>query len=230
MNELSTFEHEEKKRTTTYDIKIIKWLLSYIKPNKYPFLLALVLMIITAFLEVLIPYLTKDAVDKYIYPTWVMSDKPIKGINNLLTKYPGDFIDLGNGNFLIDISKIDKINRTELEKSRSLQEAKYIVFKESGIDTEKKPLLLKTFNENKNIFSSHSGIHYAKFSNLDSLSKTEIRLLRSESYSSLKKYVLAIFASLCGIFLFTSAFTYLLFYSGHRIMHRIRYDAFSHIL
>ena len=227
---MSTFQPEEKKRTTTYDIKIIKWLLSYIKPNKPFFILSLILMILTAVLEVSIPYLTKDAVDNYIYPTWVMSDKTIKGINLLTSKYPDNFIELKNGNYLIHISKIEDVDKTDLEKSKSLSEIKYIVFDESKIHSEKKSQILSILNENKNIFYNHGKIYYARFSDLESLTRHEIQVLRSDSHKSLKKYVLLIFTSLIGVFLFTSAFTYLLFYSGHTIMHRIRYDAFSHIL
>ena len=227
---MSTFQQEEKKRTTTYDIKITKWLLSFIKPHKAFFILALFLMILTAFLEVLIPYLTKEAVDNYIYPTWVMSDKPVKDIDRYKSKYPGDFIKLRDGNYLIDISKIEDIDRTNLEKSKSLLETKYIVFKDAEIDPEKRGRLLKIFNENRDIFSSIGGTYYTRFSSLELLPSEDIKVLRAESYVSLKKYALIIFTSLLGVFLFTSAFTYLLFYSGHRIMHSIRYDAFSHIL
>ena len=47
---------------------------------------------------------------------------------------------------------------------------------------------------------------------------------------SLKKIVVVIFLLLLGVFIFSTTYTYLLFYSGHKIMHSIRMDAFTHIL
>lgn len=227
---MSTFQPEEKKRTTTYDIKILKWLFGYIKTNNLYFILALFFMILTAGFEVLIPYLTKTSVDKYIYPSWVMTEKPYKNVNRLITKYPEYVINLETGNYLIDISEIDEINRTNLEKSGALGETKYIVFNTENIEGKRKDKLKYIFNENQNVFTNLGQIHYAKFSDLESLNKSQITVIRSESLQSLKILVLYIFISLLSVFIFTTAFTYLLFYSGHKIMHKIRTDAFSHIL
>ena len=227
---MSTFQSEEKKRTTTYDIKILKWLSGYIKTNKLFFILALIFMVLTAGFEVLIPYLTKTAVDKYIYPSWVMTEKPYKNSSRLLSEYPDYVINLNDGNYLIDISEIDEVDRTNLEKSGALGETKYIVFNTENIKGERKDKLTKIFNENSNIFTNQGQIHYAKFSDLGSLGKSQIAVLRSESLQSLKILVLYIFISLICVFIFTTAFTYLLYYSGHNIMHKIRTDAFSRIL
>lgn len=227
---MSIFQSEEKKRTKTYDIKILKWLFRYIKPNSSIFILSLILMILTAFLEIAIPYLTKHAVDNHIYPTWILLDKNADGVIPLARKYPNEFIELRNESYLINVLKIDNVDKIDLEKGNSNPEAKYMVFNESYISPEKRTELLNVFKKNKDIFYNFGEIHYAKFEDIKSLSGNEVRLLRSKNHQSLKKYVLLIFASLLGVFIFTSAFTYLLFYSGHGIMHSIRRDAFSHIL
>ncbi|MGI9553500.1 MAG: ABC transporter ATP-binding protein [Thermodesulfobacteriota bacterium] len=227
---MSTFQTEEKKRTTTYDIKILKWLFGYIKTNKLFFILALFFMILTAGFEVLIPYLTKTAVDKYIYPSWVIAEKPGNNVVGLISKYPNYVINIENGNYLIDISELEGIDRTDLEKSGALGETKYIVFDTEKTTGKRLDTLTRIFNENKDIFTNLGQIHYAKFSALETLDHKDIAILRSESLQSLKILVLYIFISLICVFIFTTAFTYLLYYSGHKIMHRIRTDAFSHIL
>ncbi|MGI9534350.1 MAG: ABC transporter ATP-binding protein, partial [Thermodesulfobacteriota bacterium] len=227
---MSTFQTEEKKRTTTYDIKIIKWLFGYIRKNKLLFILALFFMILTAGFEVLIPYLTKTAVDKYIYPSWVIAEKPDKNIVSLISKYPKYVINIDNGNYLIDISEIDRIDRTDLEKNGALRETKYIVFNTENIKGKRINELKDIFKDNEDIFTNLGQVYFAKFSDLESLNQKQISLLRSESLQSLKILVLYIFISLLCVFIFTTAFTYLLYYSGHNIMHKIRTDAFSHIL
>ncbi len=227
---MSIFQSEEKKRTKTYDIKILKWLLRYVKPKGSLFVLSLLFMILTASLEIAIPYLTKHVVDSHIYPTWVLSDGNADGVVPLAGKYPDEIIKLKDGSYLINVSKLDSVDKTDIRKGSLSPEAKYIVFNGSHISPEKKTKLLNVFKENKDVFYNSGEIHYARFEDIRSLSGNEIRLLRSEDHRLLKKYVLLIFASLLGVFIFTSAFTYLLFYSGHGIMHSIRQDAFSHIL
>ena len=116
------------------------------------------------------------------------------------------------------------------EKSGVLSETKYIVFDTEKLHDEKKLSLGKIFQGNPAIFKNQGSVHYAKFSDIGKLSKSEIKLLRADNISKLKKIAVFIFLSLLGVFIFTTTFTYLLFYSGHKIMHRIRMDAFTHIL
>ncbi len=227
---MSTYNLEEKKRTTTYDLKIIRWLFGYIKPNRIFFILALICMVITAVLEVSIPYLTKTAVDNYIYPSWAKTEKPYKEINKLRSSYKGGIIKLNDNEVLVDMSVLKSIDKTNFQKSGVLSETKYIVFNTNKLDPEKKIRFEKIFNNNKQIFTNQGSVHYAKFSEIGKLPRSDIRLLRSHSIESLKKIVILIFLLLLGVFIFTTIFTYLLFYSGHRIMHRIRMDAFTHIL
>ncbi len=227
---LSTYNLEEKKRTNTYDIKILKWLFGYIKPNRIYFIFALICMVITAGLEVAIPYLTKTAVDNYIYPSWAKTEKPYKEIDTLHSSYAEGIIKLNDNEVLVDMSLLNSIDKTNFEKSGVLSETKYIVFDTKKIDGKKRNTLEKIFSSNPDIFNNQGSVHYAKFSDIGKLPRDEIKLLRSDSLRKLKEIVVIIFLFLFGIFIFTTTFTYLLFYSGHRIMHRIRMDAFTHIL
>ena len=227
---MSTYNLEEKKRTTTYDLKILGWLFGYIKPNRIFFIIALFCMVITAGLEVTIPYLTKTAVDNYIYPSWAKTEKPYKEIDKLHSSYAGGIIKLNDNEVLVDMSQLKSIDKTNFQKSGVLSETKYIVFDTDNLPQEKKLSLGKVFKGNPEIFNNQGSVHYAKFSDIGKLSKSEIKLLRAENISKLKRIVIFIFLSLLGVFIFTTTFTYLLFYSGHKIMHRIRMDAFTHIL
>ena len=227
---MSTFNPEEKKRTTTYDIKILKWLFGYIKPNRVYFIIALFCMVITAGLEVTIPYLTKTAVDNYIYPSWEKTEKPYDGIDKLRSSYSEGIIKLNDNEVLVDMSLLDGVEKTNFQKSGILSETKYIVFDTKKLDTERTKALEKIFSANPGIFNNQGTVHYASFSDISKLPKDDIRLLRADSIEKLKRIVIYIFLSLLGVFIFTTTFTYLLFYSGHKIMHRIRMDAFTHIL
>lgn len=61
---------EEKGLKISYEIKLLKWLLNFARPYKRFMALSLIFMIITAIFELIVPYVTKIAVDKYIFPSW----------------------------------------------------------------------------------------------------------------------------------------------------------------
>jgi ABC-type multidrug transport system fused ATPase/permease subunit len=159
---LSTFNLEEKKRTTTYDLKILRWLLGYIKPNRIFFILALICMVITAVLEVSIPYLTKTAVDNYIYPSWAKTVKPYKGIDKLRSSYSEGIVILNDKEVLVDMSVLKGIDKTNFEKSGVLSEIKYIVFDTAKIQGEKKSKLEKIFSSNPHLFTSQGSVFFCK--------------------------------------------------------------------
>lgn len=227
---MSTFETEEKKRTTTYDVKVLKWLFGFIGPHKRFFILSLLLMILTAVLEISIPYLTKTAVDNYIYPSWSKASVSKKDPTLLKTKYKNSIINLNDGTYLIDLSKFGSTDKTDLVMSGTISKIKYVVINLNKIKKERKESLLNIFNSNKDIFKNKGNIYYTPFSNLENLSKKEVSVIRFEEIKDLKILVLFLFLSLIGIFVFTSSYTYLLYYSGHKIMHSIRTTSFSHIL
>jgi ABC-type multidrug transport system fused ATPase/permease subunit len=187
-------------------------------------------MVITAVFEVSIPYLTKTAVDNYIYPSWAKTEKAYKDIENLHSSYSDGIIKLNDNEVLVDMSVLKSIDKTNFQKSGVLSETKYIVFDTDKVDTEKRIKLEKIFKTNTQLFTNQGSVYYAKFSDIGKLPKNDIKLLRSKSMDSLKKIVVVIFLSLLGVFIFTTIYTYLLYYSGHKIMHRIRMDAFTHIL
>ena len=227
---MSTFESQEKRRTTTYDIKILKWLFGYLKPHRISFMLALVFMISVAFLEVLIPYLTKTAVDDYIYSPWTLIKKEVVSSDNFVKKYKNEIIKTNDGKYLINLSQIDSTDRVDIEKNIGKSKAKYLVVDLDKSNSENRKKLIQIFKEKPTLFNNSGNIYYTKIDNLNLLSNYEVSLLRFDDTKKLKKLVLLIFLCLLGIFLLTSLYTYLLYYSGHKIMHNIRCTAFSRIL
>lgn len=51
-----------------YDIRLAKWLLSYLKPYKKHIFFSIFLLLIVSIIDISLPYLTKNAIDKYIIP------------------------------------------------------------------------------------------------------------------------------------------------------------------
>src|SRR5689334_12115168 len=89
--------HEEEVLGKAYDSRLMKRLLTYLAPYKWQTILALAAIVLKAFADVIGPYLTKTAVDKYLasgsagsrhslLDTW-LSSKPLVGITQIAGIY-----------------------------------------------------------------------------------------------------------------------------------------------
>jgi ABC-type multidrug transport system fused ATPase/permease subunit len=115
-------ESEESKRgKKTQDLSIIRWLYGFTRPHRVLMAAALALMILTALLELSVPYITKIAVDKYIYPAWGIarfkdSGKDREFEKSVRDRYPG-LDPHGANSYLIDMSGIDNATGTTSKNS-----------------------------------------------------------------------------------------------------------------
>ena len=80
---------EEEVLGKAYDSRLMKRLLGYLRPYKIQVIVALVAIVLKAFADVLGPYLTKTAIDKYLsreagsghsFLDPILSSEPLKGI------------------------------------------------------------------------------------------------------------------------------------------------------
>src|SRR5262245_51383648 len=90
--------HEEEVLGKAYDSRLMKRLLSYLRPYKWQVIIALAAIILKAFSDVVGPYLTRVAIDKYLaspgasgarkffLDTW-LSSTPLVGIAQIAGLY-----------------------------------------------------------------------------------------------------------------------------------------------
>ncbi len=226
---------EAKKGRKTYDWKIIKWLFGFTGPYRTFMTLALIFMLVTAALELTIPYIAKLAVDKYIYPSWRIATLPDnesdkKLVSGIKGKYPSLVVVLGDGSFLIDMSEIDNTDRHNLEKLDLVSKQRYLAINQNELSGENYKKVNTIVATNRSIFKKAGGFDYISYSSLGELSRSELLVLRSEEIKQVVRLAGLLFLCLFGVFIFSSLFTYLLNYSGHRIMHTMRVNVFSHIM
>jgi ATP-binding cassette, subfamily B, multidrug efflux pump len=91
---------EEEVLGKAYDARLMRRLLTYLRPYRWQVVLALAAIILKAGLDVLGPYLTKTAIDKYLaraagshslLDRW-LSSQPVKGIAQLSALYVGTLV------------------------------------------------------------------------------------------------------------------------------------------
>ncbi len=221
----------EKNRKSTYDLKILGWILGFLGKYRGYFALSLLLMIATAALEITIPYLIKVAVDDYIYPTWSRAKGGEEAERALSGLRAESTLALADGGFLVDFSKLSSSEKDRVERaSVEFSETKYIVVNPGEFEGNEKQEVLGIIARNASLFEETEGIAFLAHSNLESLAKEEVSLLRSKQTKRLKTLALYVVLSVVGIFIFTSSFTYILHYSGQKIMHDMRSHTLSHIL
>src|ERR1700685_3614880 len=88
---------EEEILGKAYDSRLMRRLLSYLRPYRWQVAIALVSILLKSFADVLGPYLTKVAIDRYLAPTkagasglwsW-LSPRPLTGIAQIAAIYVG---------------------------------------------------------------------------------------------------------------------------------------------
>lgn len=227
---------EEKRERKTYDFEIVKWLFGFALPYKRVMVFSLVFMILTAGLELLVPYITKIAVDSYIFPAWREAkfsddDKDGRFESSLKEKYPSSIIiSLGGNSYLIDVSEVDEEDKNNLEKLGYVSQDKYTVVDPEQFKADRLDGIREIIRKHPDVFRSAGDVYFAEYSLLDNLSGKELNALRSKDIGRVGELALLLLLILFFVFVFTSIYTYLLNYSGQKIMHRIRVDLFSHVL
>lgn len=221
----------EKSRKSTYDLKILGWIMGFLGKYRGYFALSLLLMMATAALEITVPYLIKVAVDDYIYPTWNKAEGGIEAERALSGLGAKSTLALADGGFLVDFSKLSSSEKDRIERSGvEFSETKYIVVDPGEFGGDEKQEVLGIIAQNASLFGEAEGVAFLAHSDLESLAKEEVSLLRSKQTKRLKTLALYVVLSVIGIFIFTASFTYILHYSGQRIMHDMRNHTLSHIL
>jgi len=238
---LSEMDYEEERRNKRgYDIRVIKWLFGFARHYRGLMVLSLIFMLITAAIELLVPYITKIAVDKYIFLPWMevrfssnegleksIKEKYSSG-SGVVIKRKGiggtTIIPIDKDSYLIDLSRIGKGDRVDLEKFGVVSKERYLVVDRAG---DKVDEILKSHPD---IFKPLRRVYFASYSSLKRLSRDEVRMLRIGDIGQVDKLALLLLIVLFSDFLFSSAYTYFLNYSGQRIMHKIRLGVFSHLV
>ena len=92
-----------------YDSKLVKRLLHYVKPHRKLIFLAMFFMLISSGVELLLPYITKQGIDKYLARLYqVYTDTPVAcdSLSNL-EPAEGDFVFLSADSLLIRKASMD---------------------------------------------------------------------------------------------------------------------------
>jgi len=224
---------EGKIKGKIYDFKLIRRLLQYIKPYKLFFIICLILLLFTALFNLSLPYITKLSIDRYIVPSHAklkFSGKDSLFEDNLKEKYSQVLIPLEEGNYLINLSTIEKGDKLLLEKRGYLSNDRYLFINPSAAKSSQKDEILNVLNKYPEVFRKYNSSFFANLNDLEKLKKEDIKIIREKDLEGVKFLALIFIFILILNFFFNFAYVYLLQWIGQRVMFNMRTQIFSHLL
>ncbi len=221
---------EEGKLGKPYDLKLMARLGGFLRPYSKLMALSLLFVLIMAGLDLVIPYLTKEAIDRYIVVA--AREVVLKGDGSpeerrFWDQYGPKFIpEKAKGKFLLPPEALRSMDRKEItlfQKYGLLTENRYYLFIPRSREQEG---LLK---KHPSLFEN-SGFHwFISFDHMKELNREELLVLRGRDIEGVFRIALLVVFILILNFLMNFAQVYAMELAGQKIMHDLRMRVFSHV-
>jgi ATP-binding cassette subfamily B protein/subfamily B ATP-binding cassette protein MsbA len=116
-----------------YDSKLVRRLLGFVKPHIRLILLAMLFMAITTSVDLMVPYVSKIGIDRYLARLYQVYEAPPGACDSLMALSPGegDFVRVGPASVLVrkaSLEQLDPAYRVILTESGRLQPETYYRF------------------------------------------------------------------------------------------------------
>jgi ATP-binding cassette subfamily B multidrug efflux pump len=221
---------EEGKLGKPYDLKLMARLGKFLRPYWALMGLSLLFVLMMAALDLLIPYLTKEAIDRHI----VISTREVvlKGDGSpeekqLWGQYGKDLLPANEkGRFFLPPDVLRSMDRREMEvfqKSGLLLENRYYLFIPQRPEDEE---LLKKYST---FFEKGGSRWFISFDRMKELRKEDLRALRRRDVEGVLHIAFLVVLILIANFGLSFFQVYAMEVAGQRMMHDLRMNVFSHL-
>ncbi len=221
---------EEDKLGKPYDLRLMARLGTYIRPYWALMAFSLLFVLIMAALDLLIPYLTKVAIDQYIVTSArevVLRKDGAPEEERLWNRYGKAFIpENEKGKFLIPPDLLRSMDRKEtafLQSSGLLSEKRYYLFIPEGPEDE---LLLKKYSSS---FEKSGSYWFVSFDRMRGFKKEDLLTLRGKDVKGVLHVALLVVLILILNFGLNYVQVYAMEVAGQRMMYDLRMKVFSHL-
>ena len=221
---------EEGKLGKPYDLKLMARLGGFLKPYWKLMGLSLLFVLIMAGLDLIIPYLTKEAIDRYIVVA--AREVVLKGDGSpeerrLWNQYGEKFIaGKEKGKFLLPPETLESMDRKEMvlfQKYGLLTEARYYLFVPKTPEEES---LLRKY---PSLFETSGSHWFISFDHMKELSREDLLILRGRDVKGVFHIALLVVFILVINFGMNFSQVYTMELAGQRMMHDLRRKVFSHL-
>ena len=221
---------EEGKLGKPYDLKLMARLGGFLRPYWKLMALSLLFVLMMAGLDLIIPYLTKEAIDRYIVVAArevVLKGDSSEEERRFWDQYGQKFIpEKEKGKFLLPPEALRSMDRKEItlfQKYGLLTENRYYLFIPQGPEQED---LLK---RHPSLFENSGSHWFISFDRMRELSREELLVLRGRDVEGVFHIALFVVFILIMNFVMSFAQVYAMEFAGQRMMHDLRMRVFSHL-
>jgi len=220
---------EEGKLGKPYDLKLMLRLGGFLRPYWGLIVFSLIFVLIMAGLDLLIPYLTKEAIDRYI----VVSAREVvlKGDGSpeehrFLSQYGQKFIpEREKGKFLLPPDALQSMDRKEMdlfEKDGLLTKNRYYLF----TPTQEEELIVRKY---PSFFGKSGSYSFISMDRMKDLKREDLLVLRKRDIEGVFRIGLLVILILVINFGLNFSQVYSMELAGQRMMHGLRMKVFSHL-
>jgi len=221
---------EEGKLGKPYDLKLMARLGGFLRPYWKMMALSLLFVLVIAGLDLIIPYLTKEAIDRYI--VIAAREVVLRGDGSpeerrFWNRYGQKLIpEKEKGKFLLPPEALQSMDREEIalfQKQGLLTENRYYLFVPQKPEEEG---LLKKYPS----FFENSGSHwFISFDRMKELNREDLLVLRGRDVKGVFHIALLVVFILVINFGMNFSQVYAMELAGQRMMHDLRMKVFSHL-
>jgi ABC-type multidrug transport system fused ATPase/permease subunit len=221
---------EEGKLGKPYDLKLMARLGGFLKPYWRLMALSLLFVLIMAGLDLIIPYLTKEAIDRYIVVA--AREVVLKGDGSpeerrFWDQYGPKFIPKKEkGKYLLPPEALRSMDRKEIalfQKYGLLTENRYYLFIPQDPGQE------RLLEKHSSLFENRGSQWFISFDRMKQLNRKELLVLRGSDVAGVFHIALLVVLILVVNFAMNFAQVYAMELAGQRMMHDLRMKAFSHL-
>jgi len=221
---------EEGKLGKPYDLKLMVRLGAYLRRYWFLMSVSLFFVLVMAVLDLVIPYLTKEAIDRYIITSArevVLRGDGSPEESRLLKEFEKDLIPMKReGRYLLPPDALRSMDRKEaalFQKAGLLSENRYYLFMPRKPEEE---VLLKKYPS----FFERSGPYcFIPFDRMKDLERKDRLSLRGRDIEGVLHLALLIVFILAIHFGLNFVQVYAMEVAGQKMMHDLRMKAFSHL-
>jgi len=213
---VSEYFHEDEILGRAFDARLMRRLIRFLKAYRGLFGVTVVLTMVIAGIQLVLPFLTKVAIDNYMslsHAVVAFDEAPADG----------NPIDLGDGSYLIEVLAVPPEVRRDWEADGTLGVDRFL-FVRAGSDH------VGIAIDHPEVFAAIPGGYYASEANLSELPTRDVERLRGGAIAGVLRLAAMFAFALLARFLFGVAQVYMLQYTGQRVMFDMRREIFAHVL
>ncbi len=199
-----------------FDAQLMGRLIRYLRPYVLLFSVCVLLTVALAGIQLLIPYISKLAIDNYMtLPRSIVT----------LDQAPseGAPIDLGGGSYLIETLRVDPETRRTWEDAGSISDDTYLYVEDGSNEAA-------YVSQYPSAFTPVPGGWIASQADLATLPAHDLEAIRDTSVNGIVRLALLFVFILLSRFVFSVLQIYLLQYTGQRVMYDMRKQILGHVL